>query len=88
MEITEKRLMDIGGWAEMKEARRLVDAGAVLGGGSDESRIQAQVREGTRTYKSILMLSGALGASVVCGCPTARRAASRSHQGTPAEARQ
>lgn len=65
--------MDAGGWAEMKEARRLIDRGAVSDGRVDGSRIHAQVRDGSRGYKTILVVGGVLGASAVCGCPTARR---------------
>ena len=65
--------MDAGGWAEMKEARRLFDAGAVSAGQLGGRQIRALVRDGGRSYKSILVVGGVLGASAVCGCPTARR---------------
>jgi superfamily II DNA or RNA helicase len=72
-EITERWLMDAGGWQAMKAARAAWQAGAVLSVEFDGTRLRGQVRAGGRTLAAGLVIKSRTEATNLCGCPVSRR---------------
>jgi superfamily II DNA or RNA helicase len=72
-EITERWLMDAGGWQAMKAARAAWKAGAVLSVEFDGTRLRGQVRAGGRTLAAGLVIKSRTEVTNLCGCPVSRR---------------
>ena len=52
IEITERFLMDTGGWQAMKHARALVEMGRVVSAAYNPPLLRGLVREGTTEYRA------------------------------------
>ena len=72
-EITERWLMDAGGWQAMKPARAAWQAGAVLAVEFDGARLRGQVRSAGRTLAAGLLIKSRTDVTNLCSCPQARR---------------
>jgi len=72
-EITERWLMDAGGWQAMKGARAAWQAGAVLAVEFDGTRLRGQVRAGGRTMAAGLVIKSRTDVANLCACPQSRR---------------
>lgn len=72
-EITERWLMDSGGWQAMKLARTAWQAGAVLTVEFDGTRLRGQVRSGTRAFAAGMLIKSKTDVTNLCSCPTSRR---------------
>jgi superfamily II DNA or RNA helicase len=73
VEITERWLMDAGGWQAMKAARAAWQAGAVSAVEFDGTRLRGQVRSGGRTLAAGLLIRSRTDVGNLCGCPVSRR---------------
>lgn len=72
MDITEKWLAEIGGWAAMKAARSLVQAGAVADAERAGDLIQGTVGAGKTKYRAGLKIAGKSDVRNLCTCPASR----------------
>ena len=72
-EITERWLMDAGGWQAMKPARAAWQSGAVLAVEFDGARLRGQVRSAGRTLAAGLLIKSRTDVTNLCSCPHARR---------------
>ena len=72
-EITERWLMDTGGWQAMKAARAAWQAGAVASAEFDGTRLRGQVRSGNRTLAAGMVIKSRTDVTNLCGCPVSRR---------------
>lgn len=73
MEITEKWLGDIGGWAVMKSARSLVDAGLAAVTSSADGIIRGTAGSGKMKFTTGLRIRTSSDVENLCTCPHARR---------------
>ncbi|MFN0127593.1 MAG: DEAD/DEAH box helicase [Verrucomicrobiales bacterium] len=71
-EITERWLMDAGGWQAMKPARAAWQSGAVLTVEFDGTRLRGQVRAGARTLAAGLVIKSPTDVTNLCACPVSR----------------
>jgi superfamily II DNA or RNA helicase len=72
-EITEKWLMEAGGWQVMKRARMLVDQGRVLDVTYDGKLLKGTVGDDKRNLPSGMLIRGRTDVENLCNCPEARR---------------
>lgn len=72
MDITEKWLGEIGGWAAMKAARSLVQAGAVADAERAGDLIHGTVGAGKTKYRAGLKIAGKSDVRNLCTCPASR----------------
>ncbi|MDZ4289918.1 MAG: SNF2-related protein, partial [Prosthecobacter sp.] len=73
MEVTEKWLGEIGGWAAMKAARGLVDAGMVSVQSAAEGLIRGLAGGGKMKFACGLRIRSRSDVDNLCTCPAARR---------------
>ncbi len=73
MEVSEKALSEIGGWAAMKSARQLVDMGSVEEASREGDTFIGYVKAGGKRLRSQLIVKSASDAECRCGCPEAGR---------------
>jgi len=73
MEITEKWLGEIGGWAVMKSARSLVDAGLAAVTSSSDGMIRGTAGSGKMKFTTGLRIRTSSDVENLCTCPHARR---------------
>jgi superfamily II DNA or RNA helicase len=73
MDITEKWLGEIGGWAAMKSARGLVAAGQVALQSQEPGLIRGLAGTGRLRHACGLRIRGRTDVDNLCTCPTARR---------------
>ncbi|WP_395736157.1 SNF2-related protein [Prosthecobacter sp.] len=73
MEITEKWLGEIGGWAVMKSARSLVDAGLAVVTSSSDGLIRGTAGSGKMKFTTGLRIRTSSDVENLCTCPHARR---------------
>jgi len=73
MELTEKWLMTSAGWQAMKEARRIISAGAVLKASREGNLVQGIVAKGSRQLACGMRIHGKHDVDNLCSCPTSRR---------------
>lgn len=73
MEITEKWLGEIGGWAVMKSARSLVDAGLAVVTSSSDGMIRGTAGSGKMKFTTGLRIRTASDVENLCTCPHSRR---------------
>ncbi len=73
MEITEKWLGEIGGWAVMKAARSLVDAGLAAVTSTSDGMIRGTAGSGKMKFTTGLRIRTASDVENLCTCPHARR---------------
>ncbi|MCB1277369.1 DEAD/DEAH box helicase [Prosthecobacter sp.] len=73
MEITEKWLGEIGGWAVMKSARSLVDAGLAAVTSTSDGLIRGTAGSGKMKFTTGLRIRTASDVENLCTCPHARR---------------
>lgn len=71
-QITERWLMDAGGWQAMKPARAAWQSGAVLTVEFDGTRLRGQVRAGGRTLAAGLVIKSPTDVTNLCACPVSR----------------
>lgn len=71
--ITSRLLMEAGGWKEMKEARRLHEAGKVEEARYENGVVEGLVRDGSRAYRVRLTILSPTNMENECACPRARR---------------
>src|ERR1700678_922836 len=72
MEITERFLMDTGGWQAMKHARALVEMGRVVSAAYNWPVLRGLVREGTTEYRAGLKISSKSDVENLCSCRESR----------------
>ena len=73
MDINEKWLGEIGGWAAMKAARSIVAAGGVEGATQEGEFVRGKVGSGKTRFASGLRIRSRTDVDNLCTCPTARR---------------
>ena len=73
MDINEKWLGEIGGWAAMKAARSIVAAGGVEGAIEEGEFVRGRVGSGKTRFASGLRVRSRTDVVNLCTCPTARR---------------
>lgn len=73
MEFTEKWLGEIGGWAAMKAARGLADAGLATLQSADAALVRGQAGGGKTKFACGLRIRGRTDVDNLCTCPAARR---------------
>src|SRR6516225_762899 len=72
IQITERFLMDTGGWQAMKMARALVQMGRVVRARYAPPLLQGLVREGEIEYRAGLKISGKTDVENLCSCRESR----------------
>ena len=72
MEISERFLMDTGGWQAMKHARALVEMGRVVSAAYNWPVLRGLVREGTTEYRAGLKISSKSDVENLCSCRESR----------------
>jgi superfamily II DNA or RNA helicase len=72
IEITERFLMDTGGWQAMKHARALVEMGRVVSAVYNWPVLRGLVREGTTEYRAGLKISSKSDVENLCSCRESR----------------
>jgi superfamily II DNA or RNA helicase len=72
--ITEKLLLNAGGWQAMKPARELLKSGRVSEPKYEPPLLSGYVREGAKNYRSGLRIKGALDVENLCSCWESRSA--------------
>jgi superfamily II DNA or RNA helicase len=72
IEITERFLMDTGGWQAMKHARALVEMGRVVSAAYNSPVLRGLVREGTTEYRAGLKIRTKSDVENLCSCREAR----------------
>ncbi len=70
--ITEKLLSGAGGWAVLKNARGLAQAGRVSGAGYEGQLLTGKVREGQKTYRAGLRIRTGSDIANLCTCRESR----------------
>ncbi|MEQ1852277.1 MAG: SNF2-related protein [Chthoniobacteraceae bacterium] len=73
VELTEKLLMDAGGWEAMKEARALYEAGKVIEARYEPPLLSGLVRSADVEYRAGLQVLSRTNMENICACPTSRR---------------
>src|SRR5258708_34642527 len=68
IEITERFLMDTGGWQTMKHARALVEVGRVVSAAYNPPLLRGLVREGTTEYRAGLKIRTKSDIENLCSC--------------------
>ena len=72
--ITEKLLLNAGGWQAMKPARELLKSGRVSEAKYEPPLLSGYVREGAKNYRSGLRIKSALDVENLCSCWESRSA--------------
>jgi superfamily II DNA or RNA helicase len=72
--ITEKLLLDAGGWQAMKPARELLKGSRVSEAKYEPPLLSGYVREGAKNYRSGLRIKSALDVENLCSCWESRSA--------------
>src|SRR2546430_4440174 len=72
--ITEKLLLNAGGWQAMKPARELLKSGRVSEAKYEAPLLSGYVREGAKNYRSGLRIKSALDVENLCSCWESRSA--------------
>src|SRR3954467_8594947 len=72
--ITEKLLLNAGGWQAMKPARELLKAGRVSEAKYEPPLLSGYVREGMKNYRSGLRIKSAIDVENLCSCWESRSA--------------
>jgi superfamily II DNA or RNA helicase len=72
--ITEKLLLNAGGWQAMKPARELLKSGRVSEAKYEPPLLSGYVREGAKNYRSGLRIKSALDVENLCSCWQSRSA--------------
>jgi superfamily II DNA or RNA helicase len=72
--ITEKLLLNAGGWQAMKPARELLKSGRVSEPTYEPPLLSGYVREGAKNYRSGLRIKSALDVENICSCWESRSA--------------
>src|SRR5256886_6209582 len=72
--ITEKLLLNAGGWQAMKPARELLKSGRVSEAKYEAPLLSGYVREGAKNYRSGLRIKSAIDVENLCGCWESRSA--------------
>ncbi len=72
--VTEKLLINTGGWPAMKAARTMVEAGRVSEPRYDAPMLTGFVREGAKNYRSGLRIKGMIDVENLCTCWESRSA--------------
>jgi superfamily II DNA or RNA helicase len=72
--ITEKLLLNAGGWQAMKPARELLNSGRVSEPKYEPPLLSGYVREGAKNYRSGLRIKSALDVENLCSCWESRSA--------------
>jgi superfamily II DNA or RNA helicase len=72
--ITEKLLLNAGGWQAMKPARELLKSGRVSEAKYEASLLSGYVREGAKNYRSGLRIKSAIDVENLCSCWESRSA--------------
>jgi superfamily II DNA or RNA helicase len=72
--ITEKLLLNAGGWQAMKPARELLKGGRVSEAKYEPPLLSGYVREGAKNYRSGLRIKNALDVENLCSCWESRSA--------------
>lgn len=73
MDISEKWLGEIGGWAAMKAARSIVAAGGVVDVKRESDLVQGNVGTGKTRFRSGLRVRSRTDVDNLCTCPAGRR---------------
>lgn len=73
VELTEKLLMDAGGWEAMKEARALYEAGKVIEARYEPPSLSGLVRGADVEYRAGLRVLSRTDMENLCTCPASRR---------------
>ena len=73
MELTDAWLMEMGGWQEMKRARALYAAGAVLSSAFDGTRLTGSVRDTGKDLSAGLLLRSRSDMDNLCTCFQSKR---------------
>lgn len=72
VELTEKLLIEAGGWPVFNQARALQKRGGVLEAGWKPPLLQGSVREGERVFRAGLRIAGRMRIDNLCTCRTSR----------------
>jgi superfamily II DNA or RNA helicase len=72
IEITERFLMDTGGWQAMKHARALVEMGRVVSAAYNPPLLRGLVREGTTEYRAGMKIRSKSDVENLCSCRDSR----------------
>jgi len=72
--ITEKLLLNAGGWQAMKPARELLKSGRVSEAKYEPPLLSGYVREGAKNYRSGLRIKSAIDVENICSCWESRSA--------------
>jgi len=72
--ITEKLLLNAGGWQAMKPARELLKSGRVSEAKYEAPLLSGYVREGAKNYRSGLRIKSAIDVENICSCWESRSA--------------
>jgi superfamily II DNA or RNA helicase len=72
--ITEKLLLNAGGWQAMKPARDLLKSGRVSEAKYEPPLLSGYVREGAKNYRSGLRIKSAIDVENICSCWQSRSA--------------
>src|SRR5947207_9088148 len=72
--ITEKLLLNAGGWQAMKPARELLKSGRVSKAKYEPALLSGYVREGMKNYRSGLRIKSAIDVENLCSCWESRSA--------------
>src|SRR5436190_930412 len=74
IQITEKLLLNAGGWQAMKPARELLKSGRVSEAKYEPPLLSGYVREGAKNYRSGLRIKSAIDVENLCSCWESRSA--------------
>src|SRR3954462_4102538 len=72
--ITDKLLLNAGGWQAMKPARELLKSGRVSEAKYEPPLLSGYVREGAKNYRSGLRIKNAIDVENICSCWESRSA--------------
>ena len=72
-EISERWLMDSGGWQAMKAARAAWQSGAVIAAEFDGTRLRGHIKSAGRTLAAGLVIRSRTDVANLCSCPVSRR---------------
>ncbi len=73
VELTEKILMEAGGWEAMKEARAMFEAGKVIEAGYEPPLLAGRVRGAEGEFRTGLHVRSRTDMENTCTCPVSRR---------------
>jgi superfamily II DNA or RNA helicase len=73
VELTEKLLMDAGGWEAMKEARAMYEAGKVIDAAYEPPLLSGHVRGADAAFRAGLRVLSRTNMENICTCPVSRR---------------